>query len=119
RRSLATGIAVSGAGIGTLLFSPVNEFIIRHMGWRSVFITFIGALGFCILCGWSFKPLPFLEIEEDEEADGTREMKKTEAVAASAETALLPSGMQSTPGSPRAMFLSSSGMQSTPGSPRA
>ncbi|KAL6739911.1 hypothetical protein Aduo_013309 [Ancylostoma duodenale] len=119
RRSLATGIAVSGAGIGTLLFSPVNEFMIRHMGWRSVFITFIGALGFCILCGWSFKPLPFLEIEEDEEADGTREMKKTEAIAASAETALLPSGMQSTPGSPRAMFLSSSGMQSTPGSPRA
>ncbi|RCN53273.1 transporter, major facilitator family protein [Ancylostoma caninum] len=141
RRSLATGIAVSGAGIGTLLFSPVNEFIVRHMGWRSVFITFIGALGFCILCGWSFKPLPFLEVEEHEEADGTREMKKTEVVPASAErgalhsaemqksdtrtatttegTTLLSSGMQSTPGSPRAMFLPSSKMRSTPASPRA
>ncbi|RCN34819.1 hypothetical protein ANCCAN_19333, partial [Ancylostoma caninum] len=46
RRSLATGMAVSGAGIGTLVFSPINEFIVRHLGWRSVFITFIGRLNF-------------------------------------------------------------------------
>ncbi|EYC44740.1 hypothetical protein Y032_0452g1706 [Ancylostoma ceylanicum] len=42
RRSLATGMAVSGAGIGTLVFSPINEFIVRTFGWRAVFITFIG-----------------------------------------------------------------------------
>uniref|UniRef100_A0A1I7WPK2 MFS domain-containing protein n=1 Tax=Heterorhabditis bacteriophora TaxID=37862 RepID=A0A1I7WPK2_HETBA len=43
RRSLATGIAVAGAGVGTVLFSPINEFIISHYGWRAVFLAFLGS----------------------------------------------------------------------------
>ncbi|VDO10524.1 unnamed protein product [Haemonchus placei] len=42
RRSLATGIAVAGAGVGTVLFSPINEYIISHYGWRAVFLAFEG-----------------------------------------------------------------------------
>ncbi|KHJ92922.1 hypothetical protein OESDEN_07176, partial [Oesophagostomum dentatum] len=41
RRSLATGIAVAGAGVGTVLFSPINDFIITNFGWRAVFHTFL------------------------------------------------------------------------------
>ncbi|RCN34814.1 hypothetical protein ANCCAN_19328 [Ancylostoma caninum] len=44
RRSLATGIAVAGAGVGTVLFSPINEFIISKFGWRAVFYAFLGEL---------------------------------------------------------------------------
>lgn len=34
RRSLATGIAVSGSGIGTLIFAVMDEALIRAYGWR-------------------------------------------------------------------------------------
>ncbi|KAG8034366.1 hypothetical protein G9C98_007442 [Cotesia typhae] len=33
-RSLATGIAVCGSGIGTLIFAPFIEYLIREFGWR-------------------------------------------------------------------------------------
>ncbi|KAL6743061.1 hypothetical protein Aduo_016146 [Ancylostoma duodenale] len=139
RRSLATGMAVSGAGIGTLVFSPINEFIVRHLGWRSVFITFIGALGLCILCGCAFKPLPFVEVDEDEEAEDTQREKKAKAgtatersallssemqnsemgtATATERTALLSSGVQPTSGSPRTTYLPSSEKRNTPSTSR-
>ncbi|KAK5965777.1 hypothetical protein GCK32_016130 [Trichostrongylus colubriformis] len=69
RRSLATGIAVAGAGVGTVLFSPINEYIISHYGWRAVFLAFEGVLGLCVICGWTFRPLLFRELTEEEEAE--------------------------------------------------
>ncbi|KAK6059784.1 hypothetical protein COOONC_02566 [Cooperia oncophora] len=62
RRSLATGIAVAGAGVGTVLFSPINEYIISNHGWRAVFLAFEGVLALCVLCGWTFRPLQFREV---------------------------------------------------------
>ncbi|KIH65853.1 hypothetical protein ANCDUO_03823 [Ancylostoma duodenale] len=54
RRSLATGIAVAGAGVGTVLFSPINEFIISNFGWRAVFYAFLGELHrIYTICGWT------------------------------------------------------------------
>ncbi|KJH47344.1 transporter, major facilitator family protein [Dictyocaulus viviparus] len=84
RRSLATGIAVAGAGVGTVLFSPINEYIISHHGWRAVFLTFLaakledisGILAISVLCGWTFRPLKFREVTENGESDETDEFKK-------------------------------------------
>ncbi|KAK5985334.1 MonoCarboxylate Transporter family [Trichostrongylus colubriformis] len=42
RRSFATGIAVTGAGVGTMVFSPINDYVMSHYGWRAVFLLFIG-----------------------------------------------------------------------------
>ncbi|KAK6061268.1 hypothetical protein COOONC_01065, partial [Cooperia oncophora] len=42
RRSLATGIAVTGAGVGTMVFSPINDFVLTRYGWRAVFLVFTG-----------------------------------------------------------------------------
>uniref|UniRef100_A0A0K0DEU2 MFS domain-containing protein n=1 Tax=Angiostrongylus cantonensis TaxID=6313 RepID=A0A0K0DEU2_ANGCA len=78
RRSLATGFAVAGAGVGTVLFSPINEYIITHYGWRAVFLAFLGILGLCVLCGWTFRPLRFREIRDSDEIDDIEEAKKPE-----------------------------------------
>ncbi|PIO69509.1 transporter, major facilitator family protein [Teladorsagia circumcincta] len=40
RRSLATGIAVTGAGVGTMVFSPINDYVMSRYGWRAVFLVF-------------------------------------------------------------------------------
>ena len=34
RRALATGVAVCGSGIGTFLFAPVTNYLLKHFGWR-------------------------------------------------------------------------------------
>uniref|UniRef100_A0A7I4YWG3 MFS domain-containing protein n=1 Tax=Haemonchus contortus TaxID=6289 RepID=A0A7I4YWG3_HAECO len=94
RRSLATGIAVAGAGVGTVLFSPINEYIISHYGWRAVFLAFEGVLGLCVICGWTFRPLHFREVseEEEEEAEDSIEMKKPKEATIEENAALLTTG---------------------------
>ncbi|CAI5454499.1 unnamed protein product [Caenorhabditis angaria] len=78
KRSLATGIAVAGAGVGTVLFSPINTYLIREFGWRSVFLAFLLVLVLCAICGATFAPLEFVLIGEDGEE--VEEVKETELV---------------------------------------
>lgn len=40
RRALATGIAVSGSGVGTLLFAAVSDTLIQRTGWRGTLQVF-------------------------------------------------------------------------------
>lgn len=49
RRSLATGIAVSGSGIGGVCLSPMIENLIRTVGYRNT-LRIEGCFGFAILC---------------------------------------------------------------------
>ena len=34
KRSLATGISVSGSGVGTFLFAPLATYLIEVFGWK-------------------------------------------------------------------------------------
>ena len=34
KRALATGIAVCGSGVGTFIFSPVNDMLITEYTWK-------------------------------------------------------------------------------------
>lgn len=37
RRGLASGLAVSGIGVGTLIFPPVTSFLVNTIGWREAY----------------------------------------------------------------------------------
>ncbi|XP_045459122.1 monocarboxylate transporter 13 [Melitaea cinxia] len=57
-RSLATGIAVCGSGLGTFLFAPITSALIDYYGWRGA-MAIIGAFILnCIPLGLIFKPVP-------------------------------------------------------------
>ncbi|XP_034824072.1 monocarboxylate transporter 12 [Maniola hyperantus] len=57
-RSLATGIAVCGSGLGTFLFAPITSALISNYGWRGA-MALIGAFILnCIPLGLMFKPVP-------------------------------------------------------------
>ncbi|KAG6457555.1 hypothetical protein O3G_MSEX010382 [Manduca sexta] len=57
-RSLATGIAVCGSGLGTFLFAPITSALITKYGWRGA-MAIIGALVLnCIPLGLIFRPVP-------------------------------------------------------------
>ena len=48
KRGLASGIAVSGMGLGTFLMVPLSQYFINLMGWRSTFVL-LGILVLIIL----------------------------------------------------------------------
>ncbi|CAG4998066.1 unnamed protein product [Parnassius apollo] len=57
-RSLATGIAVCGSGLGTFLFAPITSSLISNYGWRGA-MAIMGALILnCIPLGLMFRPVP-------------------------------------------------------------
>ncbi|KAK2583113.1 hypothetical protein KPH14_009139 [Odynerus spinipes] len=56
-RSLATGIAVCGSGLGTLIFAPVLESLITNYGWRGTMMICSGIVLNCIVLGAFFRPL--------------------------------------------------------------
>jgi MFS family permease len=58
RRALATGIAVSGSGFGTLIFGQVSAFAIDAVGWRRYLqIWSLAALVILLVAASTFSPV--------------------------------------------------------------
>jgi len=57
RRSLATGIAVCGSGIGTFAFAPLTNSLLKKYSWKGTVLIEAGILLNCIICGLVFRPL--------------------------------------------------------------
>ena len=49
KRGLASGIAVSGMGLGTFLFVPLTQFSINAVGWRTTFMITAGLVLLIVL----------------------------------------------------------------------
>ncbi|XP_065075123.1 monocarboxylate transporter 5 [Ochlerotatus camptorhynchus] len=56
-RSLATGIAVCGSGLGTFIFAPVTDILIKSLGWQGALLVMAGIVLGCCLFGAMFRPL--------------------------------------------------------------
>eukprot|EP00095_Tigriopus_kingsejongensis_P011825 snap_masked-scaffold1818_size27096-processed-gene-0.5 protein:Tk11825 transcript:snap_masked-scaffold1818_size27096-processed-gene-0.5-mRNA-1 annotation:"PREDICTED: uncharacterized protein LOC100881530" len=58
RRSLATGVSVCGTGVGTFLFAPLTQYLVREFGgWRGATVILAGILLNMCVCGMMFKDL--------------------------------------------------------------
>ena len=51
RRSLATGLAVCGSGIGTFIFAPLTQYLIEEYGWRGTTLIIAGLFLNISVCG--------------------------------------------------------------------
>lgn len=58
KRALANGIAECGAGIGTLVFAPLTEFLISSFGWWGGLLIMSGVVANISVCGALYRPLP-------------------------------------------------------------
>ena len=65
RRSLATGIAVCGSGIGTFIFAPLTNSLLHEYSWKGTVLIEAGILLNCIICGMVFRPLKVAEKPPD------------------------------------------------------
>ncbi|KHN71045.1 Monocarboxylate transporter 12 [Toxocara canis] len=80
KRALATGMAVCGAGIGTVIFAPISEALVRLFSWRFVFLAYTGFVLLCVGCGVVFRPLKFVPVE-DEEIEVKEQNKTNQGIA--------------------------------------
>ncbi|XP_071948298.1 monocarboxylate transporter 12-like [Antedon mediterranea] len=56
RRSVATGIAVAGSGVGTFILAPVCQALLNIIGWRKTFVV-LGFLETTLhVCGFIYDP---------------------------------------------------------------
>jgi len=58
RRALATGLAVCGTGVGTVVFAPFVESLLRVYGWRGTLLIEAGLLLNCCVCATVYIPPP-------------------------------------------------------------
>ncbi|XP_052061336.1 monocarboxylate transporter 14-like [Mytilus californianus] len=57
RRAAATGIALCGSGIGTFVFSPLNDYLLGLYGWRNLLFIQSGIILNGVVCGMLMRPL--------------------------------------------------------------
>jgi MFS family permease len=60
-RSLATGIAVCGSGLGTFVFAPLTQWLIANLKWQGAMAVMGVLLIKCSLYGILFRPLKAAE----------------------------------------------------------
>ncbi|MBT3373530.1 MAG: MFS transporter [Rhodospirillaceae bacterium] len=59
RRGFATGLAVAGIGVGTLLAPPFSRFLVETLGWRETFQVLAAlTLVLGLLAAWMLHPSP-------------------------------------------------------------
>lgn len=57
KRALATGIAISGAGIGIFAYGYLCDFLLSEYDWRGTVLILAGILLNCVLCGAVYRPI--------------------------------------------------------------
>ena len=65
RRAMATGLAVSGSGVGTLVFGVLVQVLIDNFGWRWAMVIEGCIMLLGIICGALFRPLPMIDGHDD------------------------------------------------------
>ncbi|CAH1141987.1 unnamed protein product [Phyllotreta striolata] len=59
KRSLATGIAVCGSGVGTCVFAPLATMLLEEYGWRGANLILAGLILNCAIFGALMRPLEY------------------------------------------------------------
>lgn len=76
RRALATGIAMCGSGIGTFVFSPLNDFLLEKYGWQNLLFIQSGIILNGIVCGMLMRPLQSEPQKKQEKKKQTRKSQE-------------------------------------------
>ncbi|KAK9880173.1 hypothetical protein WA026_010046 [Henosepilachna vigintioctopunctata] len=59
KRSLATGIAVCGSGVGTFAFAPLATVLLESYGWKGANLILAGLILNCVVFGALMRPLEY------------------------------------------------------------
>lgn len=59
KRSLATGIAVCGSGVGTFAFAPLANYLLKMFDWKNANLILAGLILNCAVFGALMRPLTY------------------------------------------------------------
>ncbi|XP_055314632.1 uncharacterized protein LOC129575272 isoform X6 [Sitodiplosis mosellana] len=76
RRSFATGLSVCGSGIGTFLFAPLTQMLIREYGWRGTTLILSGLFLNMTVCGMLMRDLEWTTYKSKQKAKLRRKRNK-------------------------------------------
>lgn len=79
-RSLATGIAVCGSGLGTFIFAPLVDYLVQNHGWKITLAVISGLVLLCTVFGMLFRPLSTTVDDNDGDSEGVRPALTNRAV---------------------------------------
>lgn len=88
KRSLATGIAVAGSGIGTFLFAPLIQYLVDYWGWRLCFVLLAGIFLNMVVCGALMRDLKWTPKQSNRSgiASGTAASSRKDSTSQSSDT---------------------------------
>ncbi|XP_022914399.2 monocarboxylate transporter 5 [Onthophagus taurus] len=78
KRSLATGIAVCGSGLGTFVFAPLINILLEEYGWRGAMVILGGIVLECLIFGALFRPLEYEKKKKPKSIDNGIPLKKSQ-----------------------------------------
>ncbi|CAH1140241.1 unnamed protein product [Phyllotreta striolata] len=64
KRSLATGIAVCGSGVGTIVIAPLAKYLLELYGWKGANLALAAMCFGCVVMGFAMKPIEYKQREE-------------------------------------------------------
>ena len=65
RRALATGLAVCGSGLGSMIFGPITQALLQNYGWQNTLTLLSGIVLHCAVFGALMRPLePEVRLEQ-------------------------------------------------------
>ncbi|CAH2087280.1 unnamed protein product [Euphydryas editha] len=81
KRTLAVSIASCGVGVGTLIYSPLTDFILQYYDWRNTLVLLAGTVLNVCVCGALMRDPDWMIIKEMREKKETkaRSMKSSSA----------------------------------------
>nr|XP_023024051.1 uncharacterized protein LOC111512180 [Leptinotarsa decemlineata] len=78
RRTVALGLAASGTGFGTAVYSPLATWFLREYGWRGTLLITAGFFANLCVCGALMRDPDWI-IEEEEEERKLKKRRKSSA----------------------------------------
>lgn len=77
KRSLATGLAVSGTGTGYALFAPLIDIMLEKYNWNGTMRILSGCFIIIAFCGLLFKPIEYkIEKKTKPKRQNTKQLRK-------------------------------------------
>ncbi|KAL7644471.1 UNVERIFIED_CONTAM: hypothetical protein RMT77_005303 [Armadillidium vulgare] len=76
KRALATGIAVCGSGVGTMIFPPLVNILIENFGWQGTNLIIAGIILNCCWMGALMRPLEVPKMKKKDLLHRLAEEKK-------------------------------------------
>ena len=98
KRSLATGIAVAGSGIGTFVFAPFMQHLIDVYTWRGCLVIIAGIFLNMSVCGALMRDLQWTKKRNDKRSQSTLPGSKPDSTFQSSESVTaMPDSLQCPP----------------------